>query len=85
MNAVVDAVAEAEGVDPTALSSLYDSVDLDALSKLFEHHTGDANDESVFSFRIGTWNVFVRGDGRIRVCDATRPTAPQPVFDPMLS
>jgi hypothetical protein len=28
-----------------------------------------------------TWNVFVSTDGRIRVCDATRPTDPELVFE----
>ena len=74
---VVEAVAKAEGVAPTDLPPLYETVDLEALERLFEQPGTDA----VFSFEFETWNVFVAADGRVRVCDATQSTAPEPVFE----
>lgn len=75
--AVVDAVAEAAGVDGVDLSPLYDAIDPDGLDRLFDHSTGDG---TVLAFSIDGWNVFVRGDGRIRVCDATQSVASASVF-----
>jgi hypothetical protein len=79
--ALAVAVAEAEGVDVTDVPPLYDVVDLDALSQLFDGHGRHADPETIVGFRVGTWNVWVRGDGRVRVCDATRTTDPTPVFE----
>jgi hypothetical protein len=81
VGAVVDAIAEAEGVDSTEIEPLYDVVDLDALSRLFDERNGTDSSDALLTFRIDTWNVFVRADGRIRVCDGTRRTDPAPVFD----
>lgn len=80
-HSLVRAIAEAEHTDPTELTQLYDVIDLDSLSELFERFTDETAPQSVYGFRIGGWNVFVRSDGRIRVCDATKPTAPAPVFE----
>lgn len=79
--AIVDAVATAAGVDPLDLPPLYEMVDPDAVDRLFGHPAEAAETEALLSFRFDTWNVFVRADGRIRVCDATKPTDPEPVFD----
>lgn len=80
VEALIDAIAEAEGVDATALPSLYEVVDTDALNQLFSRcdEAGDA--ETVLSFQFDPWTVFVRADGRIRVCDSTKPTDPEPIF-----
>lgn len=78
---LVEAVAEAEGVDATDIGPLYEVVDLEAVSKLFTMYDGTSTPEAVFSFTYENWNVFVRADGRIRVCDGTRSTAPEPVFE----
>lgn len=78
---IIDALAAAEGVDATDLPPLYETIDPDALDQLFEDHEGAAGAEATLSFRFDTWNVFVRADGRIRVCDATRRTEPAPVFE----
>lgn len=77
--AVVKAVAAAEGADPVTLPPLYEFVDPDALDTLIEHHT--RTEELVISFTIDTWNVFVRADGIIRVCDGTQSTESTPVFE----
>lgn len=78
---LVTALAEAEGVDVTALPSLYAAVDLDHLTQLFKMEDGVADATSVLAFEFRQWDVFVRGDGHIRVCDQTRPTEVVPVFD----
>ena len=77
---IVDAVARAAGVEPMELPPLYEYVDPDAIDTLFERHQGAKDAEALLSFKVDTWNVFVRADGRIRVCDATQPTKPEPVF-----
>ena len=79
--ALVDAVAEAEGVAPTELSPLYESIDLDALTKLLAKPSESANEELILGLRMNRWNVFVSSDGRIRVCDATEETSMEPIFD----
>lgn len=76
---IIDAVATAAGVDPLDLPPLYEFVDPDALNNLFDTHDGAT--DALLSFTMNTWNVFVRGDGKIRVCDATRRTNPEPIFD----
>ena len=80
--AIIAAVAEAADVDPLELPPLYEFIDLDALNTLFQKHEGAIDSETVLSFTINNWNVFVRADGRIRVCDGTQPTEPQPIFEP---
>jgi hypothetical protein len=80
-HSLVHAIAEAEHTDPTELTQLYDVIDLDSLSELFGRLTDETASQSVYGFQLGNWNVFVRSDGCIRVCDATKPTAPVPVFD----
>lgn len=77
---IVDTLADAAGVDPLDLAPLYDYVDPDALNNLFESHEGSTDADAVLSFRVENWNVFVRADGRVRVCDGTQPTDPEPVF-----
>jgi hypothetical protein len=75
------AIADAAGVDPTTLPPLYDYVDPDALNAMFDRREGLTDDTALLSFQMETWNVFVSTDGRIRVCDATRPTDPELVFE----
>lgn len=76
---VIDALARAANVDPLELPPLYEFVDPDALDTFFDRHTGTSN--ALLSFEVERWTVFVRSDGRIRICDATRPTDPEPVFE----
>lgn len=79
--AIIWALADAIGVDPTVLPPLFDYVDPDALNALFDRSETDIEGTTILSFQIDTWNVFVRSDGRIRICDGTRPTDPEPVFE----
>jgi hypothetical protein len=68
------------GCTPLELPPLHDCVEPDALNKLFQHQGGSGTTETVLSFKMKNWNVFIRDDGCIRVCDGTRPTDPTPVF-----
>ena len=78
---IVEALAEATGVDPTDLPPLFEFVNPDAIDQLFKKHDDASHANAVLSFQFKTWNVFVRADGRIRVCDNTRSTNPEPVFE----
>ncbi|WP_178915496.1 HalOD1 output domain-containing protein [Natronomonas gomsonensis] len=78
---IIEALAEAAGIDPIELPPLYEFVDPDALDHLFGEHDGAAHADALLSFQVETWNVFVRADGCIRVCDNTQPTEPEPVFE----
>lgn len=78
---IINAVSEAAEIDPMDLPPLHKVVDLDAVDALFARNGGHDTPEALLSFQIETWNVFVRADGRIRVCDATQPTEPTPVFE----
>ncbi|PSP49364.1 hypothetical protein BRC95_08165 [Halobacteriales archaeon QS_5_68_33] len=80
-DALVGALAAAEGVGVTDIDPVYDAVDLDALERLLENHEGAADAERLLSFTFDRWNVFVRADGRIRVCDGGKHVDPAPVFE----
>ena len=79
--AVIEAIAAAANVDPVDLPPLFESIDSDALNQLFETRSERQESKALLSFQFETWNVFVRSDGRIRICDATKPTEPTPVFE----
>ncbi len=78
---IIESLAEAAEIDPIKLPPLYEFVDPDALDQLFGEHDGAAHADAILSFQVETWNVFVRADGRIRICDNTQPTDPEPVFE----
>lgn len=78
---IIQAVAKAEGIHPTKLPPIYEIVDSDAVNRLFENYEKTMESEAVLSFTHDHWNIFVRGDGEIRVCDATQPTDPEPIFE----
>lgn len=64
--AVVDALAAVEDVEPTTLDPLYDTVDLEAIDSLF---AGTDDPAHVVGIAVEGWHVVVRGDGVVRVCD----------------
>lgn len=77
--AIVDAVAAAEGVEPTELDSLSYKIDLEALDQLLLNAAPGTC--GVFCLSIAGWNVFVSGDGHVLVCDPSETTSPAPVFE----
>lgn len=80
MEAIVSAIADAEGVDICDLPPLYDAVNPDALDALFCYHDGIGESQGTFSFEYDRWNVFVHGDGRIRICDGQRHGEKESIF-----
>ncbi|ELY66492.1 HalOD1 output domain-containing protein [Natronococcus jeotgali] len=63
---VVEAVADAEGVDPTDLEpSLHEAVDAAALDELFAPTAGSARRNGSLSFAYCGYDVTVRSDGRV--------------------
>jgi hypothetical protein len=72
--AVIEAVAAVEGVDPTALPPLYGSIDPDALDSLFDGPAEKSPD--VLGFGHAGWDVFVRADGAVTVCDTSTGDLP---------
>lgn len=61
-SAVVDAVAEREGVDPTDLPPLYDAIGPDVLEVL---HEADADGDQRVTFEYSGYRVTVSSDGSI--------------------
>ena len=80
LEVLVEALADAGGVPATELPPLYDTIDVEAITDLFG---GDsrASDRTLVGFSVENWNVFVRGDGRIRICDERKVVEPVPVFE----
>lgn len=81
LETIVDALAEAEGVGVTELPPLYDTIETEALSQLLENNRGNGDAQTLVSFAVDDWNVFVHADGRVRICDDTRQGDPEQVFD----
>lgn len=79
---IIEALAKATEIDAVDLPPLYDFVDPDALDRLFGARDGVPRVDALLIFQVDTWNVFVRGDGRIRICDDTQLCDPGPVFEP---
>lgn len=75
---IIESISKAADSDPLELPPLYEFVDPDSLNKLFENTNGST--ELFLSFQIENWNVFIRSDGSIRVCDDSQRIEPTPVF-----
>ena len=65
VTAVVEAVADAKGVDPLELEPLYESVDPEALEAIFS--TADGRSAVELSFSVAGCEVVVRGPDEISV------------------
>lgn len=69
-HAVVEAVAEAEGVDPVALRTpLYEAIDPDALDAVFEPADESAPLDGRVSFEYYGYTVAVGSDGAVTLAD----------------
>ena len=78
---IVDAVATAEGVDPMELTPLSGELDLEALDTLLL--SSATNTCGLLGLHVAGWNVFVAGDGRIKVCEPSDAEPLVPVFEPV--
>lgn len=79
--AVVEALTAVENVGPQELDPLYETIDGEALDRLFAHADETGESPAILSFTVDGWNVFVSGDGQIRVCDPDVTVDPAPAFD----
>jgi hypothetical protein len=66
--AVVEAVAEAEGVSPTEMETpLHRAIDPEALNELFEPERSSPDDEFRVSFTYSGYDITVRGPEQVVV------------------
>lgn len=70
---VVKAVADAKGVDPLDLDPLCDSIELDALDRIFDPAFAGSS-VTELSFEVDGCEVLVRGSGEVVVTPATTAT-----------
>lgn len=66
--AVVQTLADAEGVDPLELDPLYNTLDPDALDKLFSS-TGDSEPQGSVRFTTNGYEVTVTSTGRVHLSE----------------
>lgn len=81
LEAVVHSVAALEDVEPTDLDPLYETLDVDALNKLLDSRDDIGAEPMKFTFSYHGWNVFVREDGTIRICDPEPEVESAPAFE----
>lgn len=67
---VVNAVADAKGVDPLDLDPLYDAIDPDALDRLFSTSPGASASPTELRFEMSGCVVVVREGGTVTVTPA---------------
>ncbi len=79
--AVLEAVAEAAAVDVVELPPIHSHIDLEAIDTLFRRDPGQGSSDFVFSFCFEKWRVFIKGDGRVLVCEASATAESTPIFD----
>jgi len=66
--AVVSAVADVTGTDPSELDPLYETIDPDALNSLFRGSQGDGpNSRGQVSFSVAGCDVVVHGSHKVVV------------------
>ena len=64
--AVIEAVADAEGVEPTDLQPLYDVLDPDALDALFQPRShGGRSSRGQIAFEYHGYEIHVDEDGQV--------------------
>jgi hypothetical protein len=80
LEVLAEGLAEASGVTAMDLPPLYETIDVEAITDLFSGDRDDG-DKKLVSFSHENWNVFVRGDGRVRICDDRKELDPVPVFE----
>lgn len=80
VEAIVEALATVEECDPDELDPLYRQFDPDALDRLFASRENADETAMVLGFSVDGWNIFVHGDGRIRVCDPAGAANPESVL-----
>lgn len=67
--AVVNAIADAEGVDPTELEPLYETVNPDALDALFRPVSDGDRRTGRATFRMNGYEVVATSSGRVHLTE----------------
>lgn len=70
---VIQALADAEGVEPTDLPPLYRSIDPDALDRLFRDGRGPGS----ITFRYLGYRIQITDDGRVELDTAKQEASPR--------
>lgn len=82
----IEALEEVSEAGDESLPPLYETIDPDTIDELFDRKGRfAAPTDAVLQFSVEDWTVFIRGDGRIRVCDTTRSTDVMPTFEKEVS
>lgn len=66
---VIHAVADAEDVAPTEIAPLYETIDPDALARLFQSPGGASRADGTITFTYHGRRVRVDADGTVTVAD----------------
>ncbi|RQG97963.1 HalOD1 output domain-containing protein [Natrarchaeobius chitinivorans] len=70
--AVIEAVAERDGVDPVSLPPLYESIPPDALDSLFDDRSTDSERALAVEFAYHGYTVTITDDEGVRIVEADR-------------
>lgn len=81
VEALIEAVATAADTDPSDLPPLFETIDLEAVERLFANGQSGGPSGTTLCFTVLDWHVFVRDDGRIRVCEPDGRPTPAAVFE----
>lgn len=78
---IIETVASAAECDPLDLPPLFDFVDPETINRHVQPRDQDTPTQRVLTFAYAdSWQVYLRGDGEIRVCDRSIHSDPRPVF-----
>lgn len=80
LTVIVNAIADLEGVEPTDLPPLHNSIEPMSLCLMLEHSRVNQTSEMGICFSYTGWNVFVRNDGTVYIGDPDRKSTPTPMF-----
>jgi len=82
---IVEAVAAAEDAAVTEVEPLYRTADPEAIDRLFDGDADTPGSPERLQLSLGGWNVFLRGDGAICVCDPENRSEPASPFEKPLA
>lgn len=80
IEAIINTIATLEGVRPTELPPLHDSIEPMAFRLLMTHARQHVSSDFAICFSYVDWNILVRGDGTVIIGNPSERTAPTPLF-----
>ncbi len=78
--AIVRAVADAADVDPLDLPPLFQAIDPEIIDRVFARSDDFPSERVTLSFEYDRWEVFIRSDGHIVICDPSIQRDVTPIF-----